>query len=409
MNAAEGTLQMNLYHKIRQKIRRLQKNRFVYDGLTISQNGRSVTYEYHITGEWKQYFKRKKFAIDYGLDVSDVPESVLIIPLLANVLPISWLCDAEIILNELESSFYDSIEEFKDGYKKMYPMLSFRGKLIPKNIRSHTPLTKSTAAMFFSAGVDSFDTLLSHKDEKPLLITLWGSDICLTDTAGWQHMLNRIEFTKRIFGCNSIVVRTNFREFLRENALTNLVASSGDGWWHGFQHGIGIICHALPYAYKYGFKNLYIASSFTKAQKGKITCASDPSIDEKIHFLETNVIHDGYELDRLSKVRHIVNYGKESNHFLPLHVCWEESGGQNCSHCEKCSRTILEIYACKGAPENYGFNPSLITERVVANITERPYLWKCYYLPIVKSLKKAYTEETIASWAKWIFNINLKT
>ena len=153
MNAAEGTLQMNLYHKIRQKIRRLQKNRFVYDGLTISQNGRSVTYEYHITGEWKQYFKRKKFAIDYGLDVSDVPESVLIIPLLANVLPISWLCDAEIILNELESSFYDSIEEFKDGYKKNVPNVILQGQVNTEKCQISYPSDKIHGCnVFFSRG-----------------------------------------------------------------------------------------------------------------------------------------------------------------------------------------------------------------------------------------------------------------
>lgn len=393
---------MNIFKAIRNRIRGLQKNSLILGELKCS--GNSVTYQYQVKGEWKQYFNNKeKFTVDYGVDVSAVPKGVLVIPFLANVLPISWVCDAEIIVEEIERDFHDSIENFKKGYVEMYPMISFKGKLTTKTISSYEPAPQMTSALFFSAGVDSFDTFLSHMDEKPLLITLWGSDVTFEDAVGWRSMLQRINYMKDSFGLESVVVKTNFRRFLREGALGRLVKISGDGWWHGFQHGIGILCHAAPYAYLRGFKKLYIASSFTEKQKGKVVCASDPTIDEAVKFLGTHVIHDGYEFDRLCKVSHIVDYARQTNNYLPLHVCWEESGGENCSHCEKCSRTILEIYACGEDPEKFGFNPSLISESAVAKRKSDLTRWEFNYIPVIKALKQRYSEATIAEWAKWIF------
>lgn len=396
---------MKIFKTIRNQFWKLKKNSLRLKQLKVDQGGTLVTYEYSVTGEWKRYFSRKEvFTIDYGVDVSSVPDGILVIPFLANVLPMSWVCDAEINIGEIEKDFYESISQIKQGYSQMYPMLSFKGMLTATAVKSFKPLlTKTPSAMFFSAGVDSFDTFLSHKEENPLLITLWGSDVRFDDVDGWRLMLERINFMTDSFGLDSAVVKTSFRSFLREGELSELVSISGDNWWHGFQHGIGILCHAAPYAYLTGFKKLYIASSFTPKQKGRVTCASDPTIDEVVSFLGVQVIHDGYEFDRLEKVRHIVNHADRHKEYLPLHVCWEEAGGKNCSHCEKCTRTILEIYACGENPENFGFEPNLISESVVAERRRDSVRWEMNYSPVIKELKSRYTSETIASWASWIF------
>lgn len=395
---------MNFFKNIRNQIRKLSKNRLILK--SVEKKGSTVTYQYQLTGEWKQYFNEKeKFTIDFGVDVSAVPEGVLVIPLVANVLPISWVCDAEVVINEIEKDFYESIEKFKKGYIEMYPIVSFKGKLTTKTINSYAPVAeKMESALFFSAGVDSFDTVLSHESENPLLITLWGSDVTFEDTEGWNSILKRIKYMQDSFGYESVVVKTGFRRFLREGALDRLVSIADDiGWWFGFQHGIGIISHAAPYAYLFGFKKLYIASSNAEELKGKAPCASDPTIDNEVRFLGTQVIHDGYEFDRLDKVRHIVDFARKTNKYLPLHVCWKVSGGGNCSSCEKCARTILEIYACGEDPRKYGFDPTLISEVEVAKYKETNFIeWAWYYLPVSRELKKQYTEETIAEWAKWI-------
>ena len=392
---------MNIFRLIESKIRKLQANTLTLT--SIERNGQTATYQYKLTGEWKKYFRSKSFAVDYGIDISTIPEGVLVIPFLANILPISWLCDAEIFVNEIESNFYDCINKFKNGYIKMYPTLSFKGKVSAQTVKTFTPLAQTTSAMFFSGGVDSFDTFLSHRNEKPLLITLWGSDVTFNDHTGWDAMLLRINYLQEKFNLDSVTIKTNFRKFLRARELDRLVQKNNVNWWYGFQHGIGIICHAAPIAYLKGFKSLYIASSNTEKTKGDDTCASDPTIDEAVCFLNTHVIHDGYEFDRLSKVKHIVDYARETNEYLPLHVCWETSGGGNCSHCEKCTRTILEIYACGENPKKFGFNPELISEKVMIKAKATPTIWYPYYPAVFEELKKRYTQTTIADWAKWIF------
>ena len=90
---------------------------------------------------------------------------------------------------------------------------------------------------------------------------------------------------------------------------------------------------------------VYFASSFTVAEKGKITCASDPTIDNFVKFGCTHIVHDGYEFDRQDKVHNITEFSERTGINIPLRVCWQSTGGRNCCQCEKCWRTILEIIA----------------------------------------------------------------
>ena len=104
---------MNIFKTIRNQLRKLSKNCLILKSL--ERKGSVVSYQYQLTGEWKQYFNEKeKFTIDYGVDVSTIPEGVLVIPLLANVLPMSWVCDAEVVINEIEKDFYERLEKMME-------------------------------------------------------------------------------------------------------------------------------------------------------------------------------------------------------------------------------------------------------------------------------------------------------
>ena len=170
------------------------------------------------------------------------------------------------------------------------------------------PNKKESSAAFFGGGVDAFATLIAHIAEKPTLMTLWGSDIPLKDTDGWEVVKNHTLKTAENFGLQAIFVKTNFRELLNYIELNRLVKMSGDNYWHGFQHGIGIIGHAAPLAAKNGFSTIYIASSYTVNDNK--TCASHPDIDGNVRFAGCNIIHDQYEYDRQAKVDHICSFQK---------------------------------------------------------------------------------------------------
>lgn len=322
-------------------------------------SGKSIIIGYSISDGLASYFTQPHlFVTEYSRDLTNLPQSIAIIPFICNILPIVWLTNSEIIVNEIDQDFYNSIENFKKGYIQMYPMLDFQGKFSALRVIKNTPILQNKTACFFSAGIDAFATLIAHLDQSPELISLRGSDIDLNDIEGWKNFESILAETKQKFTLPQETITTNFRKILNEEALNNLISSSGDGWWHGFQHGIGLIGHAAPLAFLNGYKKVYIASSYTIREKGLITCASDPSIDNFVKFCNTEVSHDQYEYNRQEKVKHICDFISQKDISLPLHVCWESKGGKNCCHCEKCYRTIMEIFAENGDPTKFNFHLS---------------------------------------------------
>lgn len=329
-------------------------NRIKLESIAVS--GNTIEYLYTIVGEWKKYFHLDKtMKIKYEIEIASVPESILAIPFICNILPIVWLCDAELIVNEIDKDFYDNMPLIKKGYEQMYPMLKFAGSVvIAEKIELNQVQNQDKCAAFFSGGVDAYTTLFRHLSDNPCLITLWGADISLSDEKGWNKV---IEHTKKVagyFNLDYTVVKTNFREVIDERSLNKLVKDSRDEWWHGFQCGIGMISHSAPIAYIKELRTVYIASSFPEKMKGKYTCASDPIIDNHVKYCGCTTVHDGYEMDRQGKIHFLVR--KRAEGFpIVLRVCWKEPGGGNCCRCEKCYRTILEIVAEGDDPNQYGF------------------------------------------------------
>lgn len=314
-----------------------------------------IRVHYDVGSALEKYFTSvRTFEVEYSENISTVPASVLIIPFVCNVLPIVWLTDSELKLPELDREFYESIPGILKGYRDMSPMLEFKGKVnAQKLIDNHYEPTDEVAALF-SGGVDAFATLIAHISEKPTLVTLWGADVKLTDTEGWERVSRHAHDTANQYTLpEPLLVRTNFRGILLERALDELVTASGDGWWHGYQHGIAILGHAAPTAYLHRWKTVYIASSFTP--DNKTICASDPTIDNKVNLVSTKVWHDQYDFHRQQKVSHIVAHCRSIGITPMLRVCWITTGGTNCCCCEKCQRTIFALLAEGENPSDYGF------------------------------------------------------
>lgn len=371
-------------------------------------NKNRVDYEYIADGLIKEYLKLdNKFFVEYNIDISDIPESILVIPFLCNMLPISWVCDAEIKVNEIDKVFYESIKDFKQGYINMYPKVAFKGSLIVNKIVDNSYITSENTAAFFSGGVDAFSTLISHVDEKPTLVTLWGSDVKLSDVEGWNIVKKHAIETAKEFYTNNVFIKTSFRLFLEEGKLGDLVyKKAGDYWWHGFQHGIGLIGHIAPYAYKNKLSKVYIASSFTEKEKGKVTCASDPTIDNFVRIASCETIHDGYEFTRQDKVHNIVTFKRESNKKFELRVCWESEGGRNCCSCEKCYRTIYGIIAEKANPYELGFDIDDI-DKIEKELKYKIVLSNIL-IPLWKDIQNRFIDnkEFLYEQYRWIYDVD---
>lgn len=318
--------------------------------------GNNIGYSYTATGKWNNYIKEEQMFVKYDISVEKVPKSIAIIPLICNLLPIMWVNDLVIEINEIDKVFYEHIPEIKRGYKNMYPDVKFLGNLEVKNIIENKYVQENNAVMF-SGGVDAFNTLFAHIAEKPDLITIFGSDVDLNDDLGIK-LVN--EYHKKIAKNLELQyegVYSNFRAIVKYKE-TNFEVNKINNyeWWHDFQHGIALLGLTAPLAYMKKYKIVYIASSFTSSDIGKYKCASDPTIDNYFIHSSTITIHDGYEFNRQDKIQNICKYVSENNIKINIRACWENKGGNNCCDCEKCYRTIMAIIAEGKRPSDYGFD-----------------------------------------------------
>lgn len=278
--------------------------------------------------------------------------------------------------------------------------------------KNRSLLHRKKSACFFSGGVDAYTTLFRHIQEEPALITIWGADIKLSDETGWLRVKSHIMDTAKEMGLDALFIKSNFRLMIQEGELGKLVKESGDGWWHGFQHGIGIIGHAAPLAYLCGWNFVYIASSFAESMKGNYTCASDPLIDNYVEYCGCKTVHDGYEMDRQEKVRYLVSQ-EAKGRGVPLRVCWESLGGGNCCRCEKCYRTILEIVSEGGDPNLYGFqwgNEDIKRCRrdMERKIVQTRFIIEQFYLPIQGAMKENQSQIKEFDKYLWLVNMNFQ-
>lgn len=303
------------------------------------------------------------FWAEYNIDISGVPKSIAVIPFICSILPIIWITNSKLIVEEIDSDFYNSINEIKQGYIEMFPMMNFDGSINATSIvdNSKNQEIRKNVVCLFSGGIDAFATLLAHIGERPQMVTIWGADVRLKDESSWNNVEKHVAKTANDFNLmQPIFVKSNFTEMLLMHACDKLVSISNDNYWHGFQHGIGLISLCAPIAYANVIYTIYIASTFTFKDKGKITCASDPTIDNHLHFCGTQVWHDQYDKNRQQKISLITNFCKTNNKHIHLRTCFmQEAKGDNCCKCEKCLRTIFGILAEDENPINYGYNISL--------------------------------------------------
>lgn len=351
------------------------------------------------------------FGIEWPFSVENMPESILIIPLLSQLLPAAWVLDIDIYLPSCDRDFYFSLEEVFGGYRQMYPMLTFGGRVIPDKLeKNRSPYESGKAIVCYSGGVDSFDTIIRHLDEKPTLVSLWGSDIFWEEEEAWYTLEGYLRHDAELLNLEQITVKSAFRKLLNQGILDRTVLISGDGWWHGFQHGIGILGHMAPVAWMLGADKVYIASSFTKDDH--YTCASDPSIDNYVRYCGTRVIHDGYETDRQQKIINILNYSKKTQKDLSLHVCWEKRDGQNCCTCEKCWRTMMAILTEGADPRKYGFLNYRDVHSFETIIEENPAFFGinavANFQPIQKRLRTLVERGENREELIWFLNLDLE-
>jgi hypothetical protein len=181
-------------------------------------------------------------------------------------------------------------------------------------------------ACFFSGGVDSFYSVLSHLDEITGLVFVHGFDIQPRNLALRARISNSLRQAASRLGKPLIEVETNVRSFSDRFAL-----------WSDEYHGSALASVALLLSPQFG--RFYIPATFSPNYSAP--WGSHKDLDPLWSTDATEIIHDGGDATRVEKAR--VLAGSEVA-LQSLRVCWENRGGRyNCGTCEKCIRTMVNL------------------------------------------------------------------
>ncbi|MDD7885822.1 hypothetical protein [Flavivirga sp. 57AJ16] len=351
------------------------------NNLTFENDGKKISYSYDIEGHAKSYFAlNKPFYVLYDQDISKTPLSLAIIPLLSNIMPISWFVGFDVYIDEIDETFYNSLLELKKQFVKFHPNKNIQGTLHYNKIVKNK-IEGTNTSLLFSGGLDSFDSLTRHYDKKPYLISIHGADVEIKDTVRWNEF-KKFNSEEDILDLSRLFyIESNLREFYtyKVDLLVDHL-----GWWGAVQHGMALIGVLSPLSYKYGITDINIAASATN----EITYSwgSSPYIDENMKWANTTVTHDGYQFKRTDKTDNVVKFVNNTEFNIKLRVCYaDERKGYNCNVCHKCQRTALSLILAGANPNDYGFNlPKNFYELIFMNFGEDcimtkgiKYQWTC--------------------------------
>lgn len=201
-------------------------------------------------------------------------------------------------------------------------------------------------ALFFTAGVDSFHTLLEYPSRVHALVNIEGYDIPLENTARRDEAARSYQAVAKARRVPLIRIRTNLREhpyFQKAN-------------WE-FTHGSAMAAAAHLLTGRY---HDFILSSSTRAGDPR-AWGSTWQIDHRWSSESLRFAGWGDHLSRAEKAGRIAGHPLVREH---LRVCWQSAdAAANCGVCPKCTRTMVSL-AWAGALEplkpRFAVNPDLV-------------------------------------------------
>lgn len=195
--------------------------------------------------------------------------------------------------------------------------------------RDATPRAASDrgTACFFTGGVDSFHSVIRHRDEIDALVFVHGFDL-LDDQHDPlnQQVAARLHAAAAMLGLPLIEVECN---------LVAYSSSFGIGW--DDYHGPALATVALLLAPH--FSKVYVPATTTYAVLYPL--GSHPLLDPLWSTDQVQIVHDGADATRIEKVRAIAGEPAARHH---LRVCFENRNDRyNCGLCEKCIRSGVAV------------------------------------------------------------------
>lgn len=249
---------------------------------------------------------------------------------------------------------------YKGMHAIMHEVLQWNIGLKPIKIEADSMVpdihTADRSASFFSGGVDSFYTYLKHQDDQleadriSSFILVNGFDIDRRNNQLWNRTLNNIKAIAAAAEVELVVVRTNIQPLVEPILLWDYAHG-------GCLASVGLFLRAA-------FRQIYIPS--THSVEEQIPWGSNLALDGHWSTESTAFVHDGTEATRINKV--ISQVARSSVALKHLRVCFaNEKEAYNCGKCDKCLRTMINLYVA-GVLEKSGTFPHHIDPELVAAV-----------------------------------------
>ena len=376
-----------------------------------SELGTRVNYIYDAPVSFTNFIKGEDIYVEYPFDMKDVPQSILAIPFVGIAATVSLLLGLNIQVDELDEVFFDSLKRIEQLYIKMYNnprlQLNIKADKLIKNV--YTPERKS---LFFTGGVDATGALVEVINENPILINIWGGDIRLTDHKSHAALKEYLDQFSADTGLQYYFVKTNARETFKENELGTLCndffkRSINHGWWASIAHIISMASASAPLMYLNKVGVNYIGSSYDASIK--TFDANNYEMVKNLRFSSASFKLVQSDIDRNAKIQGIMEYRKKSGIPFELKVCWNRIEGKNCCHCEKCYRTIMNIYSNHGDPKQFGFNIDKETIKEIHRFLQTHIVSTAFWVPIQDAFKKDKDFWKNDADLSWMLSIHLNS
>ena len=191
-------------------------------------------------------------------------------------------------------------------------------------LRRRTP-DERVAATCFTAGVDSFFSLVDHRDEIGALVYAFGLDVPLHMTEATRRVRLQLAAVAGESGTRLLTTRTNIRTFL----------GSQVSW--GFESH-GAVLASIGALFSPVVSRLYIPS--THPAQADVPWGSHHRTDPLWSTARLDVVHQAPEVSRAGKVARLADDPIAQGH---LRVCFKQFATTNCCRCMKCMRTMATL------------------------------------------------------------------
>lgn len=391
--------------------------RIVVDGDTVNyeihdNTGMSLLQKDKIDA-WIKFYNAEAF----GFKPHEMPESVLAIPVVLYLLPVTWFYGVNLVLDGIDKILYDDLDTIYETYSRFYGPFrkEWRGKVCAKEIvDNRLPASRYENIVFYSGGIDAIHAGMNHQGKTTVLVSIPDvenkskSEGPLRDEkfallkefaeltgSGWLLIANN--FNKGIFNGIRKIAKVNNLPYIRKYAVVGRYLAN--------------LCSVAPFAYAMGIKSLVMGSGFEEsedymgwAKDGTSNFLSSSFKFAGISFAE----QDGLYTRRSQKALNIVSAFKGHDKQPRIWGCFEDSGEQ-CGKCYKCIRTQLNLLCAGENPKDWGF--TRFDEKRFSRVV-RSYRWfeavPCWAWDVIDSIDESRTYPYCNGLLHWLKRVGYK-